>query len=240
MDDLECIVVNDGGAQEPVLPADPRFRAVVRTSSGGPAAARNTGVGSATGEVLTFLDDDDGWTPERLAIAEEGLGTRASIGLCWSTFQGERPHGRRLDGDVSTTVLDGFTPPLGVTAVQMEVWEPFDVTWPACEDVEWWMRIAQEARVATVPRIGLLVGRHTGDRTGYGTQVRLEQSLRLLNERSEYFEQHPRAAAFRWRRVGVMARQLGDRRLALSAGAKAVRLAPSWSTARSLASTLRR
>jgi hypothetical protein len=41
-------------------------------------------------------------------------------------------------------------------------------------------------------------------------QTKIDGSLRLLEECRHYFETHPHAAAFRWRRVGVMRNQLHD------------------------------
>lgn len=236
--DWECIVVNDGGST-PSLPDDSRFRLVDHDSSRGPAAARNSGVTAAGGTVLTFLDDDDRWTPDRLSLADEGLTPGVDVALCWFRAERDTDGGRRLNGDVSATIIDSYTPHLGATAIVADRWEPLNESWPACEDIEWWLRIAAKVCVATVPRTGLLIGRHDGERAGYGLQVRMEQSHRLLREHSAYFHAHHRAAAFRWQRIGVMARQLGDRRAAVVAGARAVRLAPSKAGVRSLIGSLR-
>ena len=62
--DLEVVVVDDGSTDEgPAIAerfaaADPRFR-LVRQANAGLGAARNTGVGHATGEFLAFVDSDD-------------------------------------------------------------------------------------------------------------------------------------------------------------------------------------
>ena len=71
MRDFECIVVDDGSKDGADLRqvieqlVDPRFR-YVRRENGGVSAARNTGVGEATGEIVAFLDSDDRWLPEKL------------------------------------------------------------------------------------------------------------------------------------------------------------------------------
>lgn len=71
MRDFECIVVDDGSADGEALRAlveslaDPRFR-YVRRDNGGESAARNTGIDSANGEIVAFLDSDDRWLPEKL------------------------------------------------------------------------------------------------------------------------------------------------------------------------------
>lgn len=75
--DLELIVVNDGSKDDTEAVAsacaakDPRVR-VVTVRNGGPAAARNTGMASAAGKYLTFIDDDDESMPAAFgALAEE-------------------------------------------------------------------------------------------------------------------------------------------------------------------------
>jgi glycosyltransferase involved in cell wall biosynthesis len=77
-EDFECIVVDDGSADGDELKAvvetlnDPRFR-YVRRENGGGGAARNTGIDEATGEFVAFLDSDDRWLAEKLAVQSEQL-----------------------------------------------------------------------------------------------------------------------------------------------------------------------
>lgn len=67
----EAIVVDDGSTDESVAIADelaaewPVLR-VLRRENGGSAAARNTGISAATGDLITFLDADDLMVPTRL------------------------------------------------------------------------------------------------------------------------------------------------------------------------------
>ena len=68
--DFEAIVVVDGDAPEIVefveSHPDPRVRLVRRETTGGTAAARNSGLEVATGRYVGFLDDDDLWMPTKL------------------------------------------------------------------------------------------------------------------------------------------------------------------------------
>lgn len=70
--DLEVIVVLDGPdrATATALEAigDPRLRLLQRPQRGGAGAARNSGVRAASTRWIAFLDDDDLWMPDKLAL----------------------------------------------------------------------------------------------------------------------------------------------------------------------------
>lgn len=70
--DLEVVVVIDGPdpATEQALAAilDPRLRVLVLPEQGKAPNARNQGVAAAAGRWTAFLDDDDEWLPEKLAV----------------------------------------------------------------------------------------------------------------------------------------------------------------------------
>ncbi len=67
----ECIVVDDGSTDDTaavvkrLVEEDGRVRYVARPN-GGQAAARNTGLREARGDIVAFLDSDDLWLPEKL------------------------------------------------------------------------------------------------------------------------------------------------------------------------------
>jgi glycosyltransferase involved in cell wall biosynthesis len=68
--DVEVIVVDDGSEDEtPSRLAeldDPRVRVVRNETSRGVAVARNAGIAAARGRWISFLDDDDLWSPRKL------------------------------------------------------------------------------------------------------------------------------------------------------------------------------
>ena len=80
--DWECIVVDDGGADDTRAIVeglgDARFRYVWQENAKLPAA-RNNGVAQAHGDLLAFLDDDDVWLPRYLETVSALL---ASCGRC--------------------------------------------------------------------------------------------------------------------------------------------------------------
>ena len=67
---IEIVVVDDGSvsdpeAEEDLLPA--QVRLIRLPQRAGVAAARNAGISVARAPWVAFLDDDDAWSPERLA-----------------------------------------------------------------------------------------------------------------------------------------------------------------------------
>lgn len=47
---------------------DPRVKLIARAENGGAAAARNTAIRAAAGRYIAFLDSDDYWMPDKLAV----------------------------------------------------------------------------------------------------------------------------------------------------------------------------
>jgi hypothetical protein len=149
------------------------------------------------------------------------------------------PQGRRLEGDVFHTILDDLTPSLGAVTLARELAPAFDERLDNMEDVDWWLRMAKAHRFTTVPSIGYLYRRHPGARHRTDAASRVADNLRFLEREAEYFEHHPRAAALRWKRVGLLAEAANDRRQARSAFVQALRRRPSPSTMKHLLRSLR-
>lgn len=69
-DDFELIVVDDGSRDEThalLTRSGDRLRALRTDRPRGVSAARNLGASAARGDLIAFLDDDDLWTPDKLA-----------------------------------------------------------------------------------------------------------------------------------------------------------------------------
>ncbi|MBX3727236.1 MAG: glycosyltransferase family 2 protein [Xanthomonadales bacterium] len=72
--DLELVVVDDGSRDgsvalvEDYARRDPRVRLIRSLRNGGVAAARNQALDAASGRYVAFLDSDDWWEPDKLAI----------------------------------------------------------------------------------------------------------------------------------------------------------------------------
>lgn len=89
MDDLELVVIDDGSTDgsaelaEELAAGDSRMH-VFRQANGGTAAARNAGIARATGEFVSFLDNDDLWMPRYLELMTTALDSAPEAGLSYT------------------------------------------------------------------------------------------------------------------------------------------------------------
>jgi glycosyltransferase involved in cell wall biosynthesis len=86
---LEILVVDDGSDDETARIAeehaqvDPRLR-VIKQANGGVAAARNTGILAAKGELIAPIDADDAWAPTKVARQVTLMRRNPNATLCYT------------------------------------------------------------------------------------------------------------------------------------------------------------
>jgi glycosyltransferase involved in cell wall biosynthesis len=172
-DDLEVVVVNDGSKDDTsdvvrrVMRSDPRVRLVEQPNSG-LAATRNRGVREARGELVAFLDHDDLWHSEKIALQVAKLDAERNVALvsCYSALIdtahrciGWR-YGGEARGDVYAEMLEWDMVSGGsVALVRRSALEDaglFDESLPMRSDWDMWIRLARRHPFDTVARV--LVG----------------------------------------------------------------------------------
>ena len=98
---FEIIIIDDNSADatQPYLATlaayDDRIQYITNTQSKGGAQARNQGIDLARGEWLAFLDDDDTWLPQKLALQLACLQEDASAVACTAPYQVNYPLGMK-------------------------------------------------------------------------------------------------------------------------------------------------
>lgn len=91
----EALIVDDASSPAVTLDQeDPRIRILRHDSAQGGAAAKNTGIQHAQGDILAFLDDDDCYAPRYLERALDMLDRHPEIdvlfmGVTWFGSNGE-------------------------------------------------------------------------------------------------------------------------------------------------------
>lgn len=180
--DWELLIVDDGSTDETEalcarLKAEigTRFD-YVRIPNGGASNARNVGIFRSAGDFIGFLDSDDYFYPEKLAIQMDVMRRFDDVALCftnWSTFHdGDEPgHPHQV---MPASFTGGIYPSL-LTIARNCIVTPsvltrreavmrtglFDTSMEVCEDIDLWRRITRRARALRIdtPLVGVHIRR---------------------------------------------------------------------------------
>lgn len=183
--DLELIVVDDGsqdrtreivaGFGEPVR--------LITQSNARVCAARNRGLAESRGRFVCFMDHDDYWFPDKLALQVEAMRSHPEVGVVYGGFilweidqngmfpapanvdLADYPAGQ--DDDFSGWIYHQFLLDcwmLTSTAMfRREIFDrcaPFDVNLPYSEDWELWLRLSREYPFLKLHRPNTLYRQH--------------------------------------------------------------------------------
>lgn len=150
----EVIIVDDGSTDntaEFVHDHFPQFRIIAQQQKG-VSAARNLGVSNAKNQWIAFLDSDDEWLPNKLAIQMEALNNQPHY-LLSHTEEIWIRNGRRVNPMKKHKKHGGYIfnkcLPLCVMSPSSVIIHQdlihkvglFDESLPACEDYDLWLRI---------------------------------------------------------------------------------------------------
>jgi GT2 family glycosyltransferase len=199
---FEIIVVDDGSTDDiesviAALPTDVRFLKQVQA---GPAAARNTGIRDASGELIAFLDVDDLWPSNNLHVLVEALNEHPDDGVVHGYGQLMAGDGKDGPYDFVGNPHEAFPFYLGAGLYRKSVFEKiglFDGALVFGEDTDWYGR-AQESGtgVLRLPLVTLLVRRHGQNMTSNKSTKDL-MALRLFKKKLERKRAQDRNAATR-------------------------------------------
>jgi glycosyltransferase involved in cell wall biosynthesis len=153
---IEVIVVDDGSTDDTAaVVAQYAGRATyLKQVNQGVAAARNTGVRVASGEYLTFLDDDDLILPTKIERQVQVLASRPEVGWVHCRYYYADKDGKLLDqvgllpeGEVLKELLCGNFIWVGAPLIRRQCLNQvglFDEEIPSISaDWDLWLRIAQ-------------------------------------------------------------------------------------------------
>ncbi len=174
MTQLELIIVNDCSPDNSLAICqkytDPRIRIINHELNRGLAAARNTGIRHARGDIIAFLDSDDLWHTDKLSQHLQHLQNNPEIGMSFSRSEFIEPTGIRtgyhqmpkLSQITARDILcrnpvgNGSAPVIRRSVLEQISYEDsfhgqaetcyFDASLRQSEDVECWLRIALQTQ----------------------------------------------------------------------------------------------
>jgi len=154
---LELIVIDDGSTDASwtlIGHYASRLRAY-RQPNRGTGAARNRGVALARGSLLAFLDQDDLWTPDKLAAQVEVLraeaGTDAIFGMVTQFPSPELDESFRQRMSYSDIPMPGYLP--SAMLIRRSAFRRignFDEGWQLVEWSEWFVRAIEQGLAMTM------------------------------------------------------------------------------------------
>jgi glycosyltransferase involved in cell wall biosynthesis len=163
--DFELIVVDDGSTDDTasLLVRFGSSLRLFRQEHLGVSAARNRGIAEARGQLIAFLDSDDLWLPEKLAVQASFLRTFPRAALCHTEEiwlrRGRRVNPRRRHAKASgrafvNLLRESLISPSSVVIRRSVLDEAggFDESLPACEDYALWLKISRAHEVHLIDR----------------------------------------------------------------------------------------
>ena len=154
--DFEIIVVDDGSSDGTKTALDQfrdRITYIAHTTNRGVSAARNTGIKQARDPFIAFLDSDDYWLAEKLAVQIDFFNHHPQALICQTDEIWIR-NGRRVNpkkrhlkptGDIFNPCLKLCLVSPSAVMLKRSLFDEvglFDEDLPACEDYDLWLRIS--------------------------------------------------------------------------------------------------
>jgi glycosyltransferase involved in cell wall biosynthesis len=194
----ELLIVDDGStdATRAYLETitDERVRSILLDHSGNRSLVRNAGIRAARGSYIGFLDSDDIWDPQKLALQIEDLAAHPECRWCYTGTvlvdeAGQEIHwvrDRRWPphrGWILEPLVEGrafaVTSTLLVERALLEAIGGFDPTLPPSEDIELGNRLAEASPASVVSMPLVTWRRHPGNRATASLEM-LGYRVRIL------------------------------------------------------------
>jgi glycosyltransferase involved in cell wall biosynthesis len=128
----------------------------------GAAAARNLGIRKASGDLICFLDSDDYFVPDKIALQKHILKESDCLishtGEQWlrrGKYLNQKKKHQPPDGSIFASCLTMCVVGMSTVMVRRELFERygmFDESLPCCEDYDYWLRVSTREQFKLVPQ----------------------------------------------------------------------------------------
>ncbi len=163
--DYEILLIDDGSEDatpEALTPFRSQVRCITHSTNLGVSAARNTGIRESHSRLIAFLDSDDYWLPEKLAVQISFFSEHPEALACQTEElwirRGVRvnPMKKHLkpSGEIFEPSLKLCVVSPSAVVVRRSLLEEvglFDEDFPVCEDYDLWLRISWKYPVELIP-----------------------------------------------------------------------------------------
>lgn len=189
---LEVLVVDDGSTDDTRdvvggLAADARVRYLPLPTNQGANAARNAGIRQSTGALVAFLDSDDEWLSEKLAVQVDAFRTLPEpFGAVYCAYFVKHDHRRRallpqvveVDGNALPVLLNGWCPATpSMFMLRRDVFSAagiyFDEEMRTLQDLDFWIRLADRYQFKFVPQRLVIKHNHLADQASMNLPKRI-------------------------------------------------------------------
>lgn len=167
---IELIIVDDASSEDyianvvqDISDADISIQVVQHDENRGASAARNSGIRSANGTYIAFLDDDDQWLADKLEKQITGLEqSNSAFSYCWVRRVGPEgehraTHTPKIEGEATKQLFTGnFTGTTSTVVVTKELCQTiggFDDSLPRWNDWDFALRASLHTDFVLVSEI---------------------------------------------------------------------------------------
>jgi glycosyltransferase involved in cell wall biosynthesis len=135
---------------------------LLRQENRGASAARNLGIREARGALIAFLDSDDWWLPEKLALQASAMAAQPDILISHTRElwfrRGQRVNQKKKHdpphGDIFAASLGMCVVGMSTVMARQQLFDRyglFDEALPCCEDYDLWLRVGCREPFLLVP-----------------------------------------------------------------------------------------
>ena len=164
--DYELIIIDDGSTdktQQMLAGFKDKRISYAYQAHQGVTKARNNGIRESAGEFICFLDSDDRFCQNKLEITYHHIQKQPQYKVFHSeevwyrngALLPQKAYHKKPSGDVFSAAVKLCCVSISTAAIQRKIFDQigcFDENLPACEDYDFWLRVAAQFPIQLIPQ----------------------------------------------------------------------------------------